>query len=330
MLMIGSIPGSKLIFDRQDHSVYVNFDEQYLSEYKGRVVISFSAWSPTGFGSPFGFGFFKKHSIPTYFICQKRNHWWHSSEMLEIINLISESVKDRRLMLYGSSMGGYGAIYYAEIFKADVSLAIAPQTLVKDELVGKDLRWKDDWSKLIKVFDEKDTLKSNLFDGVRLVMGDTHHFLDSIHLDFYGCFLNAGNLLIPLPFVMHDAARVLVKSDYYKNLLLGLARGEALPNFDGLRLSLSKLYEVDDKAYFNFLRNQSIVGDEFSSVLNRIEGSWDVLDFEAMYMASEILLKSGNLDKALHASIESIRRYTGKTVPAYLIEKHKVICRGCL
>lgn len=321
----------KNVYEGSDLLVLSNFDAVSLyPNYQGRVFILFSAWAPSGVGVPFGPRFFAKHDIPAFFVCQKKNVWWHTNEINDVINLIRGKVTEVELVTYGSSMGGYGAIYLAAQFDSAVALAVAPQIVIKNHLVDVDLRWTNDWVGINKSYDEFDILSSDGYKGVRIVMGDDKHPLDSIHFNLYRAYEGSKNLFVSLPYVMHDAARVLVKSEHFKRMLINLAQKNYVPNAAEMNTWFEELYKLDEKALLNYLRNTYIDPGEYKIYLDLINAVWSVLDFEGMYMAAEVLAKIGDYDLSFKASIESLRRYRGKTTPNYLIEKHKLICKRVL
>ncbi|MFL9595354.1 hypothetical protein [Aeromonas veronii] len=92
-------------------------------------------------------------SINNFCFISKWNHWW---ELPSFYNAIEKIKKDslylnsKRISLYGSSMGGYGALKSCNILESDYILAIAPQV---DIFSSIESRWRPYISRLRPIGD---------------------------------------------------------------------------------------------------------------------------------------------------------------------------------
>ena len=95
-----------------------------------RCVIAFGHYSEDHDPDRPGFGeaFFRERGISAIFVNGSGNHWYQYPDMLVALAVIRDAVKDvPRIMTYGSSMGGYAAIRFAEHICAHAALALSPQ-----------------------------------------------------------------------------------------------------------------------------------------------------------------------------------------------------------
>ena len=69
--------------------------------------------------------------MPAIFIVAKQNHWWQVEGLDELCASVKRfSRRFDRVVSYGSSMGGYGALLTAEAVGATHVLAVSPQTVI--------------------------------------------------------------------------------------------------------------------------------------------------------------------------------------------------------
>lgn len=106
--------------------------------HQAGVPVTFSSWSVRGEGEPFGRGLFEKHGFEVHYVRSRHNHWWHVPALPCLLETILW--KTRNSFFYGSSMGGYGALYYSRLL-AVPAIALSPQTAVRPETLPKDVRW---------------------------------------------------------------------------------------------------------------------------------------------------------------------------------------------
>ena len=301
---------------------------QHINENStGALFVSFSAWSPSGVGSPFGLGFFKKHNIEAYLINQAgRNHWWHSSEMETVADIIDKRRESsgKQVILYGASMGGYGCIHLRKLFKSKTAIAVGSQVFVDKKILPNEARWPEDLNALQDRFIFNEILNFNDQPGELILFYDPLHQLDSHHIQKLKTIAQTGNIhLIEVPYSNHDVARLLSRTKFLQKLILtcntkGFIDKFAIPD-------CSELYLDDYKSFFNFFRSlkkqtHSDRIDELIPLLNIYTASQD-MDFEALYMAAECLSILGNYHQALEFMEKSRASYCekyNKTPPRYL------------
>lgn len=79
-----------------------------------------------GFGEPL----FIEHEINSVCIIGKWNHWWHTPEMMDVVELIKKLPSyqsAKRRICYGTSMGSYGVLKFANVLNADAMIIAGPR-----------------------------------------------------------------------------------------------------------------------------------------------------------------------------------------------------------
>lgn len=108
------------------------------------VFVTFqSATKVPGLHRPgFGEEFFRKRGISAIHVIPAQCAWYQHQEILELCATIREAVKPyRRVITYGSSMGGYAAINFAHRVGATDVIAISPQYSINPKVAPADDRY---------------------------------------------------------------------------------------------------------------------------------------------------------------------------------------------
>lgn len=87
--------------------------------------------------SAFASGLAQSRDINFFGIVPKSPCWYPVQETQEAAAIVA-ALKDRPMIAYGSSMGGYGALKYGNAAGADIAIALGPQTTINHETCGKD------------------------------------------------------------------------------------------------------------------------------------------------------------------------------------------------
>ena len=117
-----------------------------------RWVITFDNY---GLGPGFdrhGFAeqFLKAWGISAVHVLGRGDDWYQYPEMGEALAAVKQAVAGApRVMAYGSSMGGYAAVRFAEAAGATSVLAFSPQYSLDPAKVGHETRWQDDARRIV-------------------------------------------------------------------------------------------------------------------------------------------------------------------------------------
>lgn len=309
------------------------------------LYVTFAPWGSTGLPSFFGESFFAKRGLEAFCIAQNGvNHWWHTDELKIIAKIVRELAKKKKkkVVLYGSSMGGYAACHYRYLFNSSFSIALAPQIFIdnkyhdeQNHIIGNKiaLREKNLLQKAFK-FDELYNLEKQK-EYPLLVFFDPNHKADTSHIQRYKALItqNTNTCLLEVPHVNHDVAKALNKSGLLSEVLL--LRDKV--NVRKLNLLAKTAYIYDSKTFMNYFRKESDVLEKKNmlDIFKMYYEEKNSMDFEALYITAESLLKLQRYEDAIHVSLMSIESYMKlyqykKTAPSYLKKKFEYIVSQAL
>ncbi len=84
------------------------------------------------------------------FVTDKENGWYQrrgmADEITQTVRAYLARIGARRVMSMGYSMGGYGALVFADRLSADTALAIGPQYDIGVDAMPHDFRWVEEWN----------------------------------------------------------------------------------------------------------------------------------------------------------------------------------------
>jgi hypothetical protein len=307
-------------------------DVEHLNQQSsGPVFITFSAWHPNGEEKYFGLNYFLRNNIHAILIRHKyKSLWWHTNEIFELFSRIRKYTHSLGLnvILYGSSMGGYGVVHFRDLLCADISISIAPQIFLDKKKYGFESRWSSDIDAIQDNFliDELTMCNSR---RPLYIFWDPLHELDNKHISLYKSNDHDTSVnFIEVPHSNHDTARLLHSSKMLEKILTQ-AYSKLLIEQDVLENS-SRAFYNDPKCFFNFFRRSNVAKNqkyEFE-LFTKYASEASNLDFEALYMLAECYKLIDNLELAVKFMALSIDEYQNKykkPAPEYLLLKNKSI-----
>jgi pimeloyl-ACP methyl ester carboxylesterase len=172
------------------------------------VVVTFNEMGFVRNGTQFwGDEFLLKLGVSAIGIVTPRPNWYPPRDMEQIIPAVLSQIAGRRVITYGHSQGGFGAMKFSARLNADIALCFCPQWTIDPKDVGS--------------FDTRTTLyfDAKLGNGVRMLPSDVckHSFMffdprepaDARHAAILAKFDGVRPVLVP--FAMHDTIRVLTE-----------------------------------------------------------------------------------------------------------------------
>lgn len=117
------------------------------AEDRSRWVVTFDNYGiGHGFDRPgFGETFLQAAGISAIHVMGRREDWYQYPEMTTAMAAVREAVAGAdRVMTYGSSMGGYAAIRFADAAAANAVLAVSPQYSIDPVKAPFEQRWIQD------------------------------------------------------------------------------------------------------------------------------------------------------------------------------------------
>jgi len=134
------------------HSVPIDQSEQVVVTFSPRLGAPRPG--PAHPNAGFGQELFRKLGISAFHVVAKWNHWWQLDEMEEVLQAIRDRRGTRALWTYGASMGGAGALMFADRLDAAGAIAMSPQASIDLSRADFDRRWMAD-RRRIKTFDDR-------------------------------------------------------------------------------------------------------------------------------------------------------------------------------
>lgn len=155
-------------------------------------------------------------------VVTKKNDWYQNADLMDVFAVLAPVTEAYdRVVLYGGSMGGYGAMVASGYLKAERVVAVVPQFSVDPGKIPFDPRWDQLTSDLQFIHD--DMIRYLAPSMRRIMLYDPRLDLDVRHIALYQEL--APIELIKAPFAGHYPLQVAheggVLSDYVSELLFG-------------------------------------------------------------------------------------------------------------
>ena len=191
------------------------------------LVVTFDSYhEPAGVARPgFGEAFFQAEGITAIHVMSHGNDWFQYPEIHDVINIIGNAcAKAERVLAYGSSMGGYAALRFADAIGAHVALALSPQYSLDPRKVPFETRWAPDRRRIrfLKAVD------GAIRPGpARIVVYDSALDADRRHVELLQAA--APMVAIPLPHAGHPVGGFLNDIKLLRPLVLTALDGSFAP-----------------------------------------------------------------------------------------------------
>lgn len=153
-----------------------------------------------------GGSYFNKHKISSIGIVAKEANWFPIQEMHEIANVVNIITQNHRVITYGCSMGGYGAIKFSGLFNSNVGLAFSPQWSVNPEDIN-DYRWPE--FKFDPHLRGGEAITQSDIAGDNYFFIDPRENLDKDHGQFLSSFKGVQKVIVPFSWhgsILHFSA----------------------------------------------------------------------------------------------------------------------------
>ncbi|HBY44295.1 MULTISPECIES: tetratricopeptide repeat protein [unclassified Brevundimonas] len=188
-----------------------------------RWVVTFDNYGiGHGFDRPgFGQEFLRGAGISAIHVLGAREDWYQYPEMAAAMASVRQAVAGAdRVMTYGSSMGGYAALRFADAAGANAALALSPQYSIDPRKAPFEKRWIQD-SRRIRWLPEID---GRLTCAARPVVVFDPTAEDGRHIALIQ--KDIAITAISLPYVSHPATTYLGEVGLLKSLVLQTLSGE--------------------------------------------------------------------------------------------------------
>ncbi|MDO6412986.1 hypothetical protein Q4F19_01185 [Sphingomonas sp. BIUV-7] len=212
-------PGQPEILFRSDH-VEVR---RILAGDLRHQIVTFESYHDDGGFERTGFGetFFERAGFTGIHVLSAGNDWYQYPEIDAVLAVIREAVSGaERVLTYGSSMGGYAAVRFADAVGATHVLSLSPQYSIDPRRVSADRRWWWDQKRIGFLSRHNGTI-SCAADVV--VAYDPTLKLDRLHAELIGRDVRAR--FLRLDYAGHPVTTVLSELHLLQTMAVAFATG---------------------------------------------------------------------------------------------------------
>lgn len=170
----------------------------------------------------FGEAAFAQAGTPAIHVVNRRNSWYQEPEWRGMVAAIAAATAPyRRVLAYGSSMGGYAALRFGKMIGATSALALSPQYSLHPGKADFDTRW----AKAVRGNRWQPALAGPLpADLPATIVYDPAHALDRRHVDLIAREMPVHR--IALPYSGHPSGGYLAECGLLRPLALGALAGD--------------------------------------------------------------------------------------------------------
>jgi len=187
-----------------------------------RWVITFDNYS-IGHGfdrEGFAEAYLRAQGISAIHIMGKREDWYQYPEMAEVFIAVRAAIGGAsRSMTYGSSMGGYAALRFADALGVDAALALSPQYSINPERAPFEKRWLQDAERISWRPDGEPPLPRR----ARAVVVFDPVSLDRLHVELIAA--ETEIVAIPIRYSGHPSASMLAELQMLSPLVMDVLAG---------------------------------------------------------------------------------------------------------
>jgi pimeloyl-ACP methyl ester carboxylesterase len=215
---------------------------------------------------------------------------WYQNVGEDVIGLIQAEIArlGKRVILYGSSMGGYAAFAFSALFRSDMVIAYSPQIAINSDF---DRRWADyatklEWQYLVS--------ERSITSNCQYICFFDPKNTDVKHIDGFRRLISPERLtLVELPYSGHPSTVYLGELGILKDIALKALSGKQIDNdlMRNRRNSVQWLHEVAKALYSKNRFAQSLLFIDKALLLRST-------DIAIMRLRVNALVKLGRYEEA--------------------------------
>ncbi|KQV35541.1 MULTISPECIES: hypothetical protein [unclassified Rhizobium] len=182
------------------------------------VVLTFGTVS-SGLGStPFAYPFLVDSGFDHIHVAQEKHTFYQSLSLSEFVTVVSDACRGKRVIAYGSSLGGYGAIYFGGAVDAQI-IAASPVNYL-DKVI-----FRKRWAKIPMLHGI--IAENPISSKAPVIFYDPlDDERDRIYLSSRVLPAYPNAVVVPLPGAGHEVFRELQKRGILKRTILAIIAGD--------------------------------------------------------------------------------------------------------
>jgi len=194
----------------------------YYAGTSNHCLVTFTPWASQPPAAPFAEQFVRKSGTEAVAFQSMQNDWWQSGSVEQGIAEILPMIRSTVRVTYGSSMGGYAAIAFADMLQCSRAIAISPQASIDRQLVPWETRWEEEARRFAMP-------RGNAGTGARLasvhLVYDPLVVLDRKHAELISSAATGRVLHHRFSFSGHPSGPALLECGLLQELVLRLVAG---------------------------------------------------------------------------------------------------------
>lgn len=271
---------------------------------RSRWVVTFDNHSiGEGFDrAGFGEAFLAREGVSAICILGRGNDWYQYPDMLAACAAARASIRARaRVMTYGSSMGGYAALRFADALRAQAVLALSPQYSIDPAVVPWEFRWEQDSHRI----DWQPELSGPIRCAATPYILYDPKGLDCRHVDLIEC--DVPGTAIAIPYAGHPVTTFLGGTGLLRPLVHGIL--DDTIDVATLRQQI-KSRRSANATYLAGLANEQPKWRARTAVaIARRACEISPHDLAAHHALARALAAAGRTDEALRLHVEAVERF---------------------
>ncbi len=204
------------------------------------AVVCFEYWQPQpNLDRPFSAeGFFSHRKTNAVGILAAENDWFQNAEIESVLHAINTALAGYTLIGYGSSMGGYGVINFADRLGLQRVITVCPQYSIDPARAPYETRWPTEAARIA----QDGGFRQDRIDQVRPpVTGWLIHDPASVDAEHAARIQRHHRLTnVPVRFAQHHEMRMLQQAEMFTPLLLDMIDGRFNPVDFARRLRIAR------------------------------------------------------------------------------------------
>lgn len=174
--------------------------------------------------SGFAEEFLRGEGIDAIHVINRDNLWYQYPEIEGALRAVrSATAPYDRVITYGSSMGGYAALRFGRMCRADTAIAVSPQFSLDPRVVPFEDRWQADVARI--TFNERAYVpmaRQYIFYDPRMVPDRAH----------FEAFVAAGGdpVGVAIPYAGHPVGPIMLETGVLKEAIRAIANGSFAPH----------------------------------------------------------------------------------------------------